>query len=177
MIIKNVTLLFYVTLCLSIRYLLKSATSEKYILQLNICTFLSFTALLDIILPTDAIWGILKNHASFPVEVGYIIGAAGSFRISGLTAEPSHLVIFAGVGCICSIALWYAKARYKSIAYLTVNFVAFIFAGSLSSIFFIFGIMILILKLSPNSKMKYIYLIVTITIIFGFQERMSYLML
>lgn len=170
MVMKNFMLLFYIILCLSMRYLLEGATSEKVlILQLNICSFFSFTALLDIILPTDAIWGILKDHASFPVEVGYIIGASGSFRISGLTAEPSHLVIFAGVGCICSIAQWYAKGRYNSIAYLTINSAAFIFAGSLSSIFFVFGIIILILKLSPTRKMKYIYLIIVITIIFGFQ--------
>ena len=168
--LKSTSIIFYVLTILSMRYLLKDAESKDVLmLLLNICTFLSVTAILDLFLPTDFIWSVLKDHASFPVEIGAVIAASGALRITGLTVEPSHLVVFSGIGIIGSVVLWYSKLYAKAMLYLGLNLSAFFFSGSLSIVFFLFSIFLLIIKLSSNGKLGILYGVIIVFIIIAFQ--------
>lgn len=170
LIMKSTSAIFYVLIILTMRYILKDVnSSEVMMLLLNVSTFLSTTAILDLFLPTDFTWSILKDHAAYPLEVGAIIGASGAVRITGLSAEPSHILIFSGIGVICSVVLWYSKLYFRALVYFGLNFTAFIFSGSLSQVFFLFSLFILIIKLSSRWKLALIYIFLIVSVLFAFQ--------
>lgn len=58
------------------------------------------SAFLDFIPGIESLYQVIKQNPSYPVIISRTESSFGFDRLSGLTAEPSHLVVFAAAGLI-----------------------------------------------------------------------------
>jgi hypothetical protein len=98
-IIKSIELLFPILLYivfynLSKNWNIESAYKILYFTLFVIC----LTGLFDYLPFSLEIWNMIKTNIAYPTIVGGIESSSGAFRLSGITPEPSHLVVFAAFG-------------------------------------------------------------------------------
>ena len=131
----------------------------------------TLTGLLDYLVDTNYLWGLLKNHASHPVEIGSITGIADEKRISGITVEPSHLAIFSGASLLlCLPSLFKKNSALVSSVIASISLLVLINTFSLSVIFFLAVVPLCICVSIESNLMKSIsitlYIVVTLIIIY-----------
>lgn len=96
---KTIEILFSALFFISI-YKVMPFVSPKKITKILISSLfiMGASAFLDFLPGTTSAWQVIKNNISYPTVVGIVIGHFGEIRLSGLSLEPSHLIIYAACG-------------------------------------------------------------------------------
>lgn len=97
------SVLFFVSICKTLKLLRPLQISRIFIAS---CFLVAISSLLDFIPNISILWSTLMNNISYSRATNLITGYFGVPRISGIMAEPSHLVQFLIIGLAIIVALY-----------------------------------------------------------------------
>lgn len=96
---KTIEILFSALFFMSIYKVMPLVPPKRLTRVLILSLFvMSASAFLDFLPSMTSAWQVIKNNISHPKAVGLVVGMFGEPRLSGLSIEPSHLIIYAACG-------------------------------------------------------------------------------
>lgn len=96
---KTIEILFSALFFISIYKVLPLVSAKRITNVLILSLFVMCgSAFLDFLPGMTSVWQVIKNNISHPNTIGLVYGHFGEMRLSGLSLEPSHLIIYAACG-------------------------------------------------------------------------------